>query len=96
MLCQRYYWQCTDSLGVTTNANNAYRTPVTMPVPMRTAPTLASGASFTVGAGSAGTPLIFIGTGSPATVTAVWIYNSATNWTTGQAVSLNAGFTSEL
>jgi hypothetical protein len=95
-LCQRYYWQCTDSLGFTTNANNAYRTPITMPVPMRAAPTLVSGATFTVGSGSAGTPLIFIGTGSPATVTAVWVYNSASNWSTGVAVSLNAGFTSEL
>jgi hypothetical protein len=63
---------------------------------MRAAPTLVSGATFTVGSGSAGTPLIFIGTGSPATVTAVWVYNSASNWSTGVAVSLNAGFTSEL
>ena len=95
-LCQRYYWQCTDSLGQSISTNNITRTPVSVPVPMRAAPTLVSGASFTVGSGSAGTPLIFIGTGSPATVTAVWIYNSGSAWTLGQAVSLNAGFTAEL
>ena len=95
-LCQRYYWQCTDSVGQSISANNITRTPISMPVVMRAAPTLVSGASFTVGSGSAGTPLIFIGTGAPATVTAVWIYNSGSAWTLGQAVSLNAGFTSEL
>ena len=95
-LCQRYYWQCTDSVGQSISVNNITRTPVSMPVVMRAAPTLVSGASFTVGSGSAGTPLIFIGTGAPATVTAVWIYNSGSAWTLGQAVSLNAGFTSEL
>lgn len=95
-LCQRYYWQCTDSIGQSTSVNNITRTPVSMPVPMRAAPTLTSGASFTVGSGSAGTPLLFIGTGSPATVTAVWIYNSSSNWTIGQAIQLNAGFTAEL
>ena len=95
-LCQRYYWQCTDGMGLTLNVNNGTRTPINMPVPMRAAPTLASGATFTVGSGSAGTPVIFIGTGSPATVTAVWVYNSAANWTIGQTVSLSAGFTAEL
>ena len=95
-LCQRYYWQCTDSVGQSLSVNNMNKTPVSMPVPMRAAPTLVSGASFTVGSGSAGTPLSFIGTGAPATVTALWIYNSAGNWTVGQAVSLNAGFTAEL
>ena len=94
--CQRYYWQCTDSMGVMTNTNNSYRTPMTMPVPMRTAPTLASGATFTVGGGSTGTPALNISSGSPATTTAVWIYNSSANWTAGNAVSLNAGFTAEL
>ena len=95
-LCQRYYWQCTDSVGQSISTNNITRTPISMPVVMRAAPTLVSGASFTVGSGSAGTPLIFIGTGAPATVTAVWIYNSGSAWTLGQAVSLNAGFNSEL
>jgi len=95
-MCQRYYWQCTDSVGQSLTGNNMNKTPVSMPVPMRAAPTLVPGASFTVGSGSAGTPLSFIGTGAPATVTALWIYNSAGNWTVGQAVSLNAGFTAEL
>jgi len=95
-LCQRYYWQCTDSVGISTSAINLNRTAVNMPVPMRTAPTLASGATFTVGGGSAGTPAIYIGTGAPATVTAVYIYNSSNNWTSGNPTSLNAGFTAEL
>jgi hypothetical protein len=95
-LCQRYYWQCTDTVGVVVNPNNTSRTPVSMPVPMRAAPTLVSGASFTVSGGSAGTPLIAIGIGYPATVTAVWIYNSSNNWSLSQAVQLNGGFTAEL
>ena len=95
-LCQRYYWQCTDTIGLAINTNNISRTPVSMPVPMRAAPTLVSGASFTVSGGSAGTPLIAIGTGYPATVTAVWIYNSSNNWSLSQAVQLNGGFTAEL
>ena len=95
-LCQRYYWQCTDSLGISATASNVYRTAINMPVPMRAAPTLGAGATFTVAGGSAGTPAIYIATGAPATVTAVYIYNSAGNWTTGNPTALNAGFTSEL
>jgi hypothetical protein len=95
-LCQRYYWQCTDTVGVVVSTNNTSRTPVSMLVPMRAAPTLVSGASFTVSGGSAGTPLIAIGIGYPATVTAVWIYNSSNNWSLSQAVQLNGGFTAEL
>jgi len=80
--CQRYYWKCADSVGQSLSATNITRTPVNMPTTMRTAPTLDSTASFTVGTGSVGTPALFSGTGAPATGNSVWLYNASGNWST--------------
>jgi len=55
-----------------------------------------SGASFTVSTGSAGTPTVYSGTGTGSDGNAIYVYNSASNWTVTAVVLLNAGFSAEL
>jgi hypothetical protein len=95
-LCLRYFWQCNDSIGQSYASNNVTRTPVSFLVPMRTAPTLASGATFTPGTGSAGSPGLFYGTGVPSSGTSGWIYNTSANWSVGTPIQLTGGFNAEL
>jgi hypothetical protein len=90
-LCQRYcrVWTST-AMGQAisnqlTNSGTLY-----FPTTMRSAPTL-SGASFTVTAGSAGTP-DFISI----TENSAWVYNASSNWTNGANVRLTATASSEL
>jgi hypothetical protein len=95
-MCQRYYWKCADSVGQSLSGTNITRTPMTVPTTMRTAPTLDSSASFTVGTGSAGTPALFSAASAPTTGNAVWLYNSSGNWSTGTSIALTSGFNAEL
>lgn len=91
-LCQRYYYKANAlPLGVTLNTADGYSALVHFPVQMRANPTLESGASFSVGSGSAGTPSISGTNGEAARIS-----NSANNWTSNVTVSLTAGFTAEL
>lgn len=91
-LCYRYYYKVTaHPLGVTLNIADGYSSVVNFPVTMRGAPTLAPGATFTVGAGSAGTPEL-----STVTPNAGLMRNSAGNWTSNVAVSLTGAFSAEL
>lgn len=97
-LCQRYYYKALVPMGSTLNSTITYNMIVTLPVSMRATPTLAAGASFIPSLGSAGTPLLSVGTGylpSPS-LNAMMVINSASNWTVGYPVVLNAGFNSEL
>jgi hypothetical protein len=94
--CQRYYQKNNYSLGITRSADHAYSAVLYFKTTMKSAPTLDSGATFTVGSGNAGTPVIYSGTGVPSTADSVYIYNNANNWTAAVFVQLNAGFTSEL
>lgn len=91
-LCQRYLYKRADgAIGIALNADNMYsRGLERFPTTMRAAPTV-SGASFSVNAGSAGTPS-FTTTADGFAVT-----NSAVNWTATALVALNgATFSAEL
>lgn len=91
-LCQRYHFRASSlPLGVTLNSSDGYSAIVHFPVPMRANPTLDSGASFSVGSGSAGTPSL-----TGAHPTQARISNSAANWSTDVTVSLTGGFSAEL
>ena len=95
-LCQRYYWKCTASLGSAFSTSGASGGGVRMPVTMRAQPTVDAGATFSVSAGSAGTVATYTGTGGGSGGDALNVYNSGSAWTVASAVSLNAGFSSEL
>ena len=95
-LCQRYAWRCSQYLGYAFSASNVITSALPYPVQMRAAPTLETGASFIVSTGSAGTPKIYISTGSPASPNSQYIYNYDSNWTGNASVQLNATFTAEL
>lgn len=91
-ICQRYlYARASGTIGIALNSNNMYSGGVErFPVEMRAAPTQ-SGATFSVNAGSAGTPS-FANTSGGFTVT-----NSASNWTATAIVTLNSAvFSAEL
>jgi hypothetical protein len=95
--CQRYFYQATAvSIAVYNTASYTYGSPVRMPVTMRSTPTLASGATFVVGAGSSGTVTIASGLGLNASPDAVALYNSAANWSTNANIAVTAGFSAEL
>lgn len=96
MLCQRYFYRVANySLGYTYANNLSYQQSVKFPTTMRAAPSLVSGASFTVQSGSAGTPALIGLTGATTTVDQAPLYNSAANWSTSVPVSLSAGFDAE-
>ena len=96
-LCQRYYYKYTGSLGIIGYTGDPWNGVVQLKVPMRITPTLDAGATFSVGAGSAGTVAIKSATGVVNSENSVLIHNSASNWTVGAYVSLNnAGFSAEL
>lgn len=91
-LCQRYYYKATARpLGVTLNVADGYSSLIHLPVTMRATPTLEAGATYSVGAGSAGTPSIT--GGNPE---AVRMSNAASNWSVNTTISVNAGYTAEL
>jgi hypothetical protein len=93
-LCQRYGLK-TDNAAASGRAQSAgflYGYPtITYPVQMRTAPSLSSGASYTVNTGSVGTPAL-----DGASTQVANFYNSASNWTTNATVSINAFLSAEL
>ena len=96
-LCQRYFYQATEKPYAIYNGPSFGQCgPATMPVTMRAAPTLAAGATFQVGGGSAGTVGIYNAAGSVPSPDAVTLYNTASNWTTNGNVSYTAGFSAEL
>lgn len=93
MLCQRYCLGfATTLIGSAQNNNAMYgQGCLRFPVEMFTTPTLSTGASYTVNAGSAGTPQI-TNTDSKSTA----FRNSATNWTTDAIVKLSGYLEAEL
>lgn len=91
-LCQRYYFKANACpIGVTLNVSDGYSALVHFPAQMRANPTLDTGASFSVGTGSAGTPAISATNGEQARMN-----NSAANWTANTTVSVTAGFNAEI
>ena len=97
-LCQRYYYRCTNyALGLAYNVNVTYGFGLPFPVTMRAAPTLdASGNSFEVNTGSAGTVGVYNNVGLRLTQFSAPIQNTALNWTAIASVCVSAGFSAEL
>ena len=96
-LCQRYGWKCNMFIGSAADATNLVTKLVRTPITMRSTPTFESGATFTPSSGSAGTASIYSSTpGVPISPDGVYVYNSASNWTTGANIQLTAMFTAEL
>jgi hypothetical protein len=96
-LCQRYYYKATARHMSTYNGTSyGYNCAMTLPVTMRAAPTLDSGATWTVGSGNAGVVALGTGTGANASPDAVQVYNSSSNWTANVNVAITAGFSAEL
>lgn len=96
-LCQRYFFKAsTICLGFNLSASHGYNSSIRFPVTMRSAPTLDSGATYTVNTGSSGTATIYTTTGVTSTGDGVNLYNSAGNWTANAIASITGGFNSEL
>ena len=98
-LCQRYCWSCDQSISLPVKTDTTYAPMVYLPQHMRAIPSL-SNASYTVASGSTGTPAISatgVG-GIESSENAVWMYNSANNWTVSvnNYVRLTAIFSAEL
>jgi hypothetical protein len=98
MLCERYFQQFADRhMGLTASGSQTYTGGVSLTTTMRATPTLASGASFAVGTGSAGTPALNQNaTAATSSPNFAQIWNSASNWVTATYVEFNGGLTSEL
>ena len=95
-MCQRYCFAMSQYIGASRTTAVTYATPVLVPVTMRTSPTIQSGATFSVGSGSAGTVASYVGTGAVASTQNIYIYNSASNWSTPVDVSVSAILSAEL
>jgi hypothetical protein len=97
-LCQRYYQKVTNAyLGLTFNVASLNYGGLPLKVTMRAAPTLDSGASYSVASGSAGTPAFQnAGTYNSTTADVIQLYNSASNWTGSAHCAVSAGFNAEL
>lgn len=90
-LCQRYFCKFISHPIGYSLASNICSSCVVFPVTMRTTPSLVPGATYSVGAGNAGT----VGT-STFTANAAKFYNTANNWTTSTDVNISASFECEL
>jgi hypothetical protein len=92
-LCQRYCLSYVNlAMGYTRNSIDVYSPLCDYPTVMRTAPTLRSGATFTVSTGSAGAVTL----ASETTLNRAWLYNGSNNWSTGAIVKVTAILEAEL
>jgi hypothetical protein len=91
--CQRYCLSYVNlAMGYTRNGIDVYSPLCDYPTVMRTAPTLRSGATFTVSTGSAGTVTL----AGETTLNRAWLYNGSNNWSTGAIVKVTAILEAEL
>jgi hypothetical protein len=97
-LCQRYCHAFSSvPLGRARDGDTVYGPGVYMGTTMRATPTLRSGASITISAGTAGTPIIITGTGYAGSPDIVMVGGSGSSWNVGNMVALtNAVFEAEL
>ena len=96
-LCQRYCHAFSSyAFGRARDADTFYNGNVTLGTTMRAAPTLRSGATYTVNTGSAGTPIIRNAAGSASSSDSILMENSAANWTANAQVALTGIFEAEL
>ena len=94
-LCSRYCRTYTDqNFGRAKDGDSYYGGGLHFNPPMRSTPTLKSGATFTTNTGNAGTP--GINSGLSPSADGVQIYNSGSSWTTDAFVRLTATFEAEL
>jgi len=92
-LCQRYCLSYVNlAMGYTRNSIDVYSPLCDYPTVMRTAPTLRSGATFTVSTGSAGVVTL----AGETTLNRAWFYNGSNNWSTGAIVKVTAILEAEL
>jgi hypothetical protein len=94
-LCQRYC-QAINTYAGNVLTNNQLSSPLWFRTTMRSAPTLASGGSYAVSAGSAGVPGIITAAAYLASGNSILTYNSSNNWSANANVTINAIFTAEL
>jgi hypothetical protein len=91
ILCERYSVNISSYyLGLIATTSSLYGGQITLPVPIRSTPTMTN-ASFTVGGGNAGTPALLVAGGYQ-----VVVNNSANNWTAGNYVTITALISNEL
>jgi hypothetical protein len=83
-------------VGAAKDSGNLYQPMFRMPVTMRTTPTLASGSTMTVSAGSSGNWGTYTDTGAVASANNLYLYNTSSNWTVGSNAAINGVFTAEL
>ena len=97
-LCQRYFQKLTLApLGWAFNIRHLYQPIYALKTTMRATPTLASGATYTVSAGSAGTPTLNPNaTAGTSTQDSVYFWNVAANWSGGEYAAVTCGLSSEL
>jgi len=94
--CQRYCFAYNGMVGSAKDSGNLYQPMFRMPVTMRTTPTLASGSTMTVSAGSSGNWGTYTDTGAVASANNLYLYNTSSNWTVGSNAAINGVFTAEL
>jgi len=97
-LCQRYFQKLTLALlGFTSSIRHLDQPVYALKTTMRSAPTLDSGATYTVAAGSAGTPTVNPNaTAGTSTPDSVFFWNTAANWSVGEYAAVTCGLSSEL
>jgi hypothetical protein len=89
--CRRYFIKFNaEPLGWTASTNIPYGV-LSFKNAMRSNPTMLSGASFSVGAGAAGTPFL-----NSASNMSAAVYNSAANWNLGVSVTFTGSFDARL
>ena len=97
-LCQRYFQKLTLApLGQVLSIRHVYQPVYALKTTMRATPTLDSGATYTVSAGSAGTPTVNPNaTAGTSTPDSMYFWNTAANWTVGEYAAVTCGLSSEL
>lgn len=94
LMSLRYFWaMSSQGIGIAAASNNLYTMGfLAFPVPMRVAPSLLAGATFSANVGSNGTVSL-----NASSINNANIGNSASNWTVGALVTLSgAQFSAEL
>jgi hypothetical protein len=96
-LCQRYgYGFSTYNLGVTYSGSDGNASTLKMPVTMRATPSLAAGATYTVGVGSVGTPALGTTFNRTTTADCVTFFNSDANWSGASYIAVSGFLSAEL
>jgi hypothetical protein len=97
MMCQRYCRAYSSyAMGRARDSDTVFGPGIIFGTTMRATPTLRSGASFIVGGGTAGTPIIITGTGYASSPDIVMVAGSGSSWTSQNMVAFTGIFEAEL